>query len=231
MNLGMTKDYSNMLNRLAASTCVVSLICTIFVVLSSPYLQKEIHFLNGYLSTAGFRLKWLSIPIVYAVPALAVTTFARIVMLHDRISDLFGIRSRFDTKYILIPMAQSVGITVSPLRLVRYRQNRDDLMGKVFYEYASYLNPVIGQHLVQMALDKWTGFWMAIEALPILVVTDTALLSLHGYKFAECVSVLILCCLVFMSIRWKTVQKTARDEVVAIVADTQRAANVRNELR
>jgi hypothetical protein len=65
------------------------------------------------------------------VIAFLVAVLTHTLHFHDRISDLLGIRRRFDRKSILIPLAQRVGSAVTKDKEARIAENRDELMRAV----------------------------------------------------------------------------------------------------
>ena len=57
--------------------------------------------------------------------------------LHDRLSDILHIRERFDISHILFPLALASGAACTVEQIWKIKRNRQDLMYKVFYKYAS----------------------------------------------------------------------------------------------
>jgi hypothetical protein len=79
--------------------------------------------------------------------------------MHNKISDLFQIRKKFDVSYILIPLSKAVEIPIDENYKNVLKTNRKTLMADVFYKYASSTNPQIDKHLIWIALDKWSWYW------------------------------------------------------------------------
>src|SRR5206468_2567149 len=79
---------------------------------------------------------------------LLVAWIGYAVRFHDRMSDLFGIRKRFDRNYILLPLAILTRSQLSAFQLNRVDANRDSLMRRVFYRYASSRaeKPLVDKH-------------------------------------------------------------------------------------
>ncbi len=92
--------------------------------------------------------------------ALLVALASHIVQLHDRVSDVLGIRRRFDVNKILVPLAMLVGLKLTPDQIRIVRSKRDSLMREVFYRYASSgaENPLVDKHDIQHALAAWSWF-------------------------------------------------------------------------
>lgn len=101
-----------------------------------------------------FYISYLYIPLVFAL-------FENIFKLHDRISDLFGIRYRFDKNIIIHSFLKHLKME-NKIDLVN-RKNRDTIMGDIFYKYAGYADPKIDPHLIYMALGAWSWYWILID--------------------------------------------------------------------
>ena len=101
------------------------------------------------------------------VIAFVVALLTHMFHFHDRISDVLGIRRRFDLKSILIPLAQRVGSVVTIDKEAKIAQRRDELMHAVFYKYASSRadKPLVDKHDIEHALNAWSWFWVFVEAI------------------------------------------------------------------
>ena len=100
------------------------------------------------------------------VIAFVVALLTRMFQFHDRISDVLGIRRRFDLKNILIPLAKRVGSDVTEEKELKMAERRDELMHAVFYKYASSRaeKPLVDKHDIEHALNAWSWFWVLVEA-------------------------------------------------------------------
>lgn len=161
-------DYAKMLNKIALSTFLILYLCIYQLVYN---ISTFYNLLQKYLieiSAWGFK-----IPIAIFLPALIVAFFSRAVKLHDKISDIFKIREKYDLFEILYPLAI---MNTNQLSLDVYKEiklKRKDLMNKCFYKYASSKNPnpAIDKHLITMAIDQWSWYWMLVEAIFFLFIT------------------------------------------------------------
>src|SRR6516164_4527474 len=106
-----------------------------------------------------------------AAVAALVAGFSYAAQLHDRVSDLFKIRHRFDLGSILFPLALLVGTKFSAMQLNAVDANRNTLMHKVFYKYASSRadKPLVDKHDIEHALAAWSWFWILVESMVLLV--------------------------------------------------------------
>lgn len=155
------KNYSEMLVKILWFTFFISFVFTAFVAYQWPALWKLLH--PGWLTFKIGVLGLTNIPAAYAIVAGLVSLVARISKLHDRVSDLFGIRARFDLHEILTPLAGGAGLPVGLEQREKLARSRDKAMGDVFYRYASSTDPAIDRHLIWTALDRWSWFWICIE--------------------------------------------------------------------
>lgn len=78
---------------------------------------------------------WEHLNVLGIFIGILVALLSNIFHLHDRISDILQIRSRFDKKYILIPLAQQVGAGITPQKIAAMDDQRDRLMRDVFYRF------------------------------------------------------------------------------------------------
>lgn len=224
--IGQPSDYSQILLRIFICTVAVGLVCTVIFAWAYPPFHQFILTFGGNTNIAwveDLKLLYVVIPVVFAV-------LARAVYLHDKISDLLGLRRRFDTEHILFPIAASVGVRLTKQSKDRLTVLRKKAMYKVFYRYAGFGSPKIDTQLVQSALDLWGWFWSALIAALICIVTAIALLSVRAWLYAALVTgaVLILGC--FMFFQWKACCRAAAYEVEAILDDAQRRKAIRKEL-
>ncbi|MBZ5618797.1 MAG: hypothetical protein LAQ69_08755 [Acidobacteriia bacterium] len=156
-----------MLNKIASVTFFVSIAALGLLSWQAPVL--------GALLPA-WRVKIpqtdAEIPVAVLVGALVVAGVSRLIKLHDRLSDLFGIRRRFDVHCILLPMAAASGAALPLDQQETVRNRRKVLMTKLFYQYASSSprKSVIEQHAITMALDQWSWYWILVEASLLLFV-------------------------------------------------------------
>lgn len=170
------KNYSQMLLKIALFTFLCALCFAWLAAHTSPVAKEFLGVFRIHISTFG-----LDIPFGYFLVAFLVAFAFRVAKLHDRISDLFGIRKRFDVQEILTPLAAGVGIPVTLETRERLESKRDEAMRRVFYKYASSTKPQIDDHVIIMALDKWSWFWILIESIGVSFLALLVLLALGAY--------------------------------------------------
>lgn len=224
-SFGAIKNYSGMLNRISLFTFFVSLGA---MALLRQQIQPLDVFLTNVLSPfVKIPTTEITVSLGTVLPAVLVVFLFRSFRLHDVVSDIFRIRQRFDVEEILKPMAfLSTGpLTANNLKVIS--ANREKLMNDVFYRYATNRGePDIDRHLIEMALDRWSWYWIVIEASCIAFVTSVLLLIARRFYAS---AVLFLCILVaflvLKGLRYYCA-KHAKDEVNAILSDAQRCTEV-----
>src|SRR6202030_1923323 len=120
--------YGEMLNKIGMFTFLLALGLTFVVAYFSPPAAA---FLRSQHTT--FEILTLRIPSLYVIPAAGVVLIARIIRLHDKVSDIFGIRAKFDLYRILIPLCGSLGISVDNEFRDKLRRHRKSALAKTFY--------------------------------------------------------------------------------------------------
>ena len=166
--------------------------------------------------------------------AAIVTFVSSTIKLHDRLSDVLGIRSKFEIKYILLPMATLLNISISEenLEKLKIKENRDDVMYGNFYKYASSdpAKTVIDRHSVTLALDQWFKFWIILKAMFFLLISGFILLF-YGIFFYIVVGIVIeVLLLLLLKISYRMSIRLALIQVKLILDDDMRKNKIKNNL-
>jgi hypothetical protein len=160
--------------------------------------------------------------------ALLVLIFSRVARFHDRISDLFTIRARFDRANILLPLAVMSGAQMTARQVTNLKRDRHPLMRETFYKYASSRSehPLVDKHDIESALEAWHMYWVALEWLFIL--SSFGILS----AFAGSDWLLIIfwiasmCALLFMHLRYGLLERRVDPQIQQIAGNAE--ANAAN---
>jgi len=219
---GTISSYKEMLAKIAIFTFVST-------VAALGLLSYQIPEVSSFFRQWPVKIpvEGLELPLIILVSALVVATVARIIKLHDRISDILGLRRRFDVAHILSPMASSVGVTVNESVL---KARRREIMRKVFYRYASSGQPVIDAHYVTMAMDQWLWFWVLIESIPIWIVVGVVLAVYERFIAAGLVVAGLVAAAIILAWSWGMSAKYAKQQVDEILSDGQRYQEVKGVL-
>lgn len=214
-------SYGAMLNKLATANFFVALIVFYFITSQSPHVSDVIDEYTFEISLSGIK-----IPLGYFLPPLLVALFFRIVKMHDKISDLFRIRSYYDWKYVLEPMKSKVDSSVSKKVVL---ENRSSLMPKVFYKYASSRdeNSIVDKHLIEMVLDQLTWYWMVIETSFLVLSTTLILLIIGDFEHVLVTFYFGLGLIIFAKILQDSCSKYTKREVEMILDTAPRRKEIK----
>jgi hypothetical protein len=218
------KNYSEMLTKIATFTFVVALGATWLLRAKCPQA-------NQLLATLDLKVKVFDTELAlgYVLPALVVAIASRMLKLHDRLSDLFRVRSQFDVHEILTVLAGAVGLPVTLALREKMRSDRKTLMNRVFYRYASSSAdaPAVDKHLIHMALDNWSWFWIAWESSLVAVLTSCLLVWLNQCILGVALLVLAGVLLLVAQLPRRKCVEYAHQQVAAITSDPGRASEIR----
>jgi len=219
------KNYDEMLTKIMIFTFVMCLIFVALVAHIWPALWNLLH--PDWLTLKVDVLGLKDIPAAYIIVAAIISLAARVSKLHDRVSDVFGIRQRFDISEILTPLAGGVGVPVDLARREKLIANRRAIMGDVFYKYASSTNPEIDTHLIWSALDKWSWFWICIEGTTVALIADVALVLRHSFQIGAYVGIAMFVGTLVATQVNRACSSLAHSEVREILKDPKRCADIK----
>ena len=217
MNIALFKtvgNYAEMLDKIAVSTFIVLIFCIYQIIYHVSFFHSA---LSKYLME--FNLWGIKIPMSVFIISIVLAFISRSIKLHDRLSDLFKIRDKYDLFQILYPLAMGTTNKLSPNSLFEIKSKRKDLMNKCFYKYASSkdTNPLVDKHLITMAIDQLSWFWVVIESIFFLFVTSTVFIfvgqPVESLIFIIIANVLLLLCIPLLEL----CKGYTKDEVEAIL--------------
>jgi hypothetical protein len=218
-------DYSKMLVRIATSAFFVSLLAVWIVRLNITEIDRFFGKFSLSVPVMG-----VGIPLDNVLVALLVLIFFRMVRLHDRISDILGIRRSFDINLILMPLAVGSGVSLSREQMRKIEANRRKLMGKVFYKYASSAEKaVIDRHLIVDALDYWGWLWCLVESIVIAGMVAATAAWFHNFPLMAWTLASIWPLLFFAFFISQQCRDAAEREVDEILTDDARCVEIRRE--
>jgi hypothetical protein len=222
---GAVTDRLQMRSKIALFTLLIALAAVWFLRKQLPPLDHVLKAFSIEVDVIG----GLSLPLGTLLPALTVAVLSYAFELHDKLSDLLGIRQRFDVNKILLPMAMEVGVDFSGCRGRLLITNRRSLMRRTFYRYVSGdpTQSTIDTHYVHQALDAWAWYWIFLEGAIIAAITALFLLiegKLKATFLAAGAGVVFIVLVVLMR---PTCARRARDEIDAILDDENRKKYVR----
>lgn len=228
-----SKNYAQMLRKLAGFTFLEIYIITFFL-RDTPEIGTAFRSAESY-GSIGALIATIPHSNVLNVAGFVIAVFISllscVVKLHDQISDLIGIRKRFDKNQILLPLAGLVGANPTDRQREAINGKRDSLMREVFYRYASSCanQPLVDRHDIEHALGAWLWFWMFIEG-----VIYFAAASIVAWVFSATESgiwFLIVMAFLLLAAVWqhRRLGRRARLQIEAIASDTKASRAVRTK--
>ena len=164
-------NYPEMLLKLWAANFLVTIGCLWLLRIYVGPIDEALKHLDATPAVPVFGT--VTIPFGTFVVAFLISIFSAGIKLHDKISDALRIRSEFDIRWILIPMALLSGAALTTAQFEKLKIDARRLMGEVFYTYASSTagKQVIDEHAITQALTCWSWYWVCVEAIAVLIPT------------------------------------------------------------
>jgi hypothetical protein len=216
-------DYPSMLNKIAAYTFGAAIAATALLRYQVPAIELFLAKFSVPIPVAGF-----SFPLGTILPAFMFAFGGRVIKLHNKISDLFGIRQRFDVHEILMPLALATGTRVTTSQLEKISSQRRQLMADVFYKYISSSTgkPVIEKHYTTMAFDQWSWYWILLEVSIVAAIVGGVLLF-TGKSFAAAIILISILLIIWaLQVIRAACARYALQEVNQILSDEDRKREV-----
>jgi hypothetical protein len=165
------------------------------------------------------------------VVAAALAGLSYVFQFHDRISDIIGIRRRFDHDRILIPLAERVGASTTEDKKTKIANHRDDLMRAVFYRYTSSRSDktLVDKHDIEHALGAWSWFWAFVEAVFYFAIGAVVAWWLGSGNLAWVFAGTSIVSLVLAGAQYSRLGRYARPQIDSIAGDENAAVYVKQQ--
>jgi hypothetical protein len=208
-------EYPKMLAKIAIFTFFSAILGLVLLRHEFPALDNLLKPLSVPIPIAT----GLSLPFGTVLPAFLFAALSRIFKLHDRISDVFQIRWRFDVSEILFPLAIGCGASLTANQIRAIKKNRDSLMYDVFYRYASGTpgKAEIDPLYIKMALDQWCWYWIVLESTFLAFGLGVTFLVAKRYLLAAVFFAGVLVALLVLQLIRNLCSDYALQEVEAIL--------------
>jgi hypothetical protein len=222
------KDYPEMLKKIAWS---VFFIVAIGLFILSQCMESFADFMKSISFGIQFENQGIKLYVAYIYIPLALAIIENIFKLHDRVSDVFRIRYRFDKFVIINAYLQKLKM-LKKIKNVN-KHNRERIMNDIFYEYASSTKPVIDTHLIYMALGAWSWYWIIIDAIVVSIIIGTIMICMEFIFLNFIIALGVITFLIILSIIIKCFQckKYAMREVDEILKDSNRNSEIYRYLK
>ena len=221
------KNYSEMVEKIAKSTFVISLFLLYFL----TCMNSEF---NSFMTQISFNVEYefigikLNLALLYL--PLLIGIAEHIFKIHDKISTLFGIRNRYD-KYVI---AAKILIICKIKRNIKKLDSHEvkEILSKAFYKYASSTNPVIDQHYINLAINEWCWYWIVLDTTVLFLIIGILFLVIKWSWFNLLV---ILAIFAFLLLTMKLIKLQAevytKEEIRVIFSDKEREDEIKKELK
>ena len=221
-------DYSEMVEKIAKCSFAISLI--LLYILSCA--NEDYYALLSEISFGGeYEFAKIKINLATLFLPLLIGILEHMFKLHDKMSDLLGIRTRYEKKYIVMPILRKSGFTkVSDEMLKKDVCKR--IMSKCFYKYASSTQPAIDKHSIVLTLNEWCWYWIVLDTMLLTTVTGLFFLifkwSLKNLLLI--IGALSAMCILLFLVKRQTVKYT-QYEIEAIFSDKERKNEIKKEIK
>jgi hypothetical protein len=231
--LSTSKNYAQILKKLAALAFYETYLITLLL-RSNPSFDS---FFAGIESWGPIGKVIGIVPyhevlnLFGAAIAFVMAVLTHMFQFHDRISDVLGIRRRFDRKSILVPLSQRVGSVITKDKKAKIGRYRDELMRSVFYKYASSGSdkPLVDKHDIEHALNAWSWFWAFVEAVAYFGMGATIAWWLGSDDLARAFAITSAALLIIAFLQRIRLARYARRQINSIATDPTAAYDVKHQ--
>jgi hypothetical protein len=223
--------YAELLKKLAACLFYQTWAVT-FLLRNIPSIDGAFHAVENY-GRLGIALTTVpaydKLNLAGAAIALLAAGFSYAVQLHDRVSDLFKIRHRFDRANIFLPLAVLVGAKFSAMQLNAVDANRVTLMHRVFYKFASSRadKPLVDRHDIEHALDAWSWFWILLEGMVLLIASAVIAIFFETPFLGSGFAAVFILYWILSVLQYSRLERYVRPQVETIAGNKDAAQEVR----
>lgn len=216
-------DYSAILNRIAIATFFV---CVIMMLILRANICVFDNYLAKFEPSFKVPVNGIDFPVLTVIIPFIIAFFSRWIKLHDRISDILKIRENFDVNRIMKVTATRIGYSSIPINLLI--ENRREIMRLTFYKYTSGKKgeELISRHSIELALDQWMWFWIALEASPFIILAILVLLFTGNIEISIILLMFECLVIVFLIYSYRISAKYASDEINQILEKAEYKSEV-----
>lgn len=231
---GTPRRYADVLRKLAILALGEVYLLT-FLLRNVPFIDTTFATLESYgkLGALGSAIGpyWEKVNVSGFFIAVMVALLSHIFKFHDRLSDIFRLRARFDRNYILLPMATMVGARLTLEKVRSLELNRQTIMHRVFYKYASIdaSERIAETHDIEHALAHWCWIWFFLEGACFLLVTALASVFFSSYGLTSGLLFAMTFALLGLQYCYVRAEKYAAPQVDSIARNSEAASAVRAE--
>ena len=217
------KNYADVLTKLASFTFYQVYLIT-FLLRDNPIIEAAFTKAESWEPISKLVSKvpgYDTVNISGFVIAIILAVLTHIFHLHDRISDLLGLRRRFDLNEILLPLMKLVEFPVTDATREKLTQKRHEIMRKVFYKYASSGggSTLVDKHDIEHALAARSWLWILVEGAFYFSVGALIAWWFGSNDLAAFFAFVVVTFICFAAIQRQRLGRYARPQVQAIASD------------
>jgi hypothetical protein len=227
-----SRDYADVLKKLAGFAFYETYLIT-FLLRANPRLDSFFASVESWGpvgKAVGTIPHYDVINLSGFVIAFVLAVLTHTFQFHDRISDLLGIRRRFDCKCILIPLAERVGSPLTKDKEIKIAKQRHDLMHALFYKYASSRaeNPLVDKHDIEHALTAWSWFWVFVEGVAYFGAGAVVAYLVGSRNLAVGFAAVSIALVVLALVQRARLNRYARPQIDTIASDPTAAYEIKS---
>lgn len=223
---GIPHNYMEMVEKI--SKCVYT--TSLFLLFMLSYINKEFgEFLNKISFGAEINLGGVSFCMALFYLPLLIGISEHIFQVHDKISNVLGIRKAYDKNVIAYNIIERLGLKKPSYDFDSKKV--DKILTVAFYKYASSTRPEIDSHLILLTLNGWCWFWVILDLAALLFAVGSIFLCLQwsivnliSLELAI-VSLILMLCLIL-----KQIIPLTKQELSEIFSDIKRIETIRNDV-
>jgi uncharacterized membrane protein len=220
--IGQPESYSDILKRIFWVTLGTGVICTSILSTISPDVHALLAPLDAEIKIGPIEKVKASLVLIPFLVAL----ISRALVLHDKISDFLHIRARFDVEYLLKPLVNGVGLSLSEQESKVLEVRRTAAMRKMFYPFASFKDPKIDAQTVITAADHWGWFWCTVEPQVILGIFAIFCTIMQAWLYVAATLFVIAVMLFGAAHFWREAKNSAKAQVAEILSERTRREHI-----
>lgn len=162
--------------------------------------------------------------------AFSVSTLTYVFEFHDRLSDIIGIRSTFDTENIIYPLARGVGVDVDENLKRKVMDDRNKFMHAIFYRFSSSRSekPLVDKHDIEHALNAWSWFWIFVEGVSYFLTGCIVSMFFRDSEIGFVLACVAVVMFVLALLQHSRLKKYAAPQVQSILSDADASKIVKS---
>jgi len=223
---GTPKDYSEMVEKISKSVFAISLFLFYFLTCVNDEFKSFMTQISFGVEYDFIGIK-LNLALLYLPLIIGISE--HVFKIHDKISSLLGIRENYDKQIVAAKILEKCDMGKKVDELNTYEVKA--ILSKAFYKYVSSTNPIIDQHYINLALNEWCWYWIALDTQVLFSATGVLFLIMK-WSWLNLLLILAICAFLLVMMKLIKLQAEAytEAEIRAIFSKKERADEIVKEL-